>query len=73
MSDFTKNEAANYEAEVRAKLIDLKNSLKDRYIRWSDWEKQFIGSVVAKLEHDKIDISPKQYQRIWDLWEKCHK
>lgn len=73
MSDFKANEDANYQAEVRAKLTDLRSSLKDRYVRWSDWEKSFISSVVVKLYYDKIDISPKQYQRVWDLWEKCHK
>lgn len=70
MSDFTANEAANYQAEVRAKLTDLKASLDNRFVRWNEWERSFIVSIVIKLEHDNIDISPKQYQRVWDLWEK---
>lgn len=71
MSDaIKKTEATNYQAEVRDKLQRLKDSLDDRYCRWGEWERKFITSVIYWLDQPMIDISPKQYRKIWDLWER---
>ena len=73
MSDFVKNENTNWQKEVREKLERLRDSLDDRYCRWGEWERTFIVSVIGKLNQDIIDISPKQYTKVWDLWERSLK
>ena len=70
MSDFKAAEAANYQAEVREKLTRLKNSLDDRWVRWSAWERDFIISIVKELDRPTVSLSQRQYARVWLLWER---
>lgn len=70
MSDFVKNENENWQKEVRSKIEDLASTLSASNNGWNAWELQFIESVSEKLERDIINVSPKQYEKIWDLWER---
>lgn len=70
MSDFAKNENKNWQQEVRAKIEDLQGTLAASNNEWNAWELEFIEDMVSKLEQDIINVSPKQYQKIWDLWER---
>lgn len=70
MSNFTKNENANWQREVRGKLEDLRETVTLTPCPWNAWELEFIEDMVGKLDHDIINISPKQYGKVWDLWEK---
>lgn len=73
MSDFATNENAHWQREVREKIERLGDSLNDRWCRWDDWERRFISSMVAKLEHRVINVSPKEYTKVWNLWERSFK
>lgn len=70
MRDFAKNEADNWQKEVRSKITDLSNSLLLSNHQWSEWEFEFIESIQEKLDGHIINVSSKQYEKIWDLWEK---
>lgn len=70
MSNFTKNENDNWQKEVRQKIEDLSSTLSLSNNKWGPWELEFIESVSEKLDQDIINVSPKQYEKIWDLWEK---
>lgn len=70
MSDFCKAENENWQKEVRNKLEDLRSTLSVSNNKWNAWELEFIENVCEKLEHDIIQISIKQYEKVWDLWEK---
>lgn len=72
MSNFTKNENDNWQKEVRGKLEDLQAtlSISNIYLFWNPWEVEFIENVCEKLEQEVINVSPKQYDKICDLWER---
>lgn len=73
MSDFIKNENANYQAELRKMLQDLELSLDRRGCRWGEWERKFIKDMALYLNQDIIVISTKQYAKVFDLWERSLK
>lgn len=70
MSDFTKNEEENWQREVRGKVQDLSDSVKHKWFSWGPWELEFIESMAEKLRYDVMNVTPKQYEKVWDLWEK---
>lgn len=59
-----------YQEDIRHKLEDLRESLSVSNIHWSEWEFDFIESMAEKLSYQTINISPKQYDTIRDLWER---
>lgn len=61
------------QVDLRAKLIDLRDSLGNRWVRWNDWERQFIFSIIQELNNSKITVTLKQYKSIYLLWEKSLK
>lgn len=70
MSNFTKNENDNWQKEVRSKIEDLQSTLSLSNNKWNAWELEFIENICEKLNQDIINVSPKQYEKVWDLWEK---
>lgn len=59
-----------WQSAIRQKIEDLEATLSVSNAPWNAWELEFIESVAAKLEKDFIKVSPAQYQKIWDLWDK---
>ncbi len=70
MEDFRKLENDNWQKEVRGKISDLSSTLSCSNNGWNAWELEFIESMSEKLEQDIINVSPKQYEKIWDLWDR---
>jgi hypothetical protein len=70
MSNFVKNENDNWQKEVRSKLEDLESTLSLSNNKWNAWELEFIEDICGKLNQDIINVSPKQYEKVWDLWER---
>lgn len=70
MSDFAKAENKNWQKEVRGKLQDLKLAVRASNHQFNEWEVEFIYDIIQKLEDDIIYISPRQYSKVWDLWDK---
>lgn len=70
MSDFNKAENVNWQNEVRAKLEDLQSTLSVSNSKWNAWELEFIENICEKLNQDIINISVKQYEIVWNLWER---
>ncbi len=70
MSNFIKNENADWQREVREKIEDLTDTLDISNVEWDAWEREFIESMSEKLGQEIINVSTKQYTRIWELWEK---
>lgn len=70
MSDFSRTEAKEWQREVRGKLEDLQTTLTISNNHWDAWELEFIENICEKLTLDIINVSPKQYEKIWDLWER---
>jgi len=64
------NDNQNYQSTLRARIEDLKATLKISNINWGAWEREFIESVSKKLDQQIINVSPAQYKKIYDLWEK---
>jgi hypothetical protein len=57
-----------WQMEVRSKIEDLDSS--KNVVEWNDWEAEFIENMAEKLEFSTIKVTPKQYEKICDLWEK---
>lgn len=70
MSDFSKAEQENWQKEVRGKLEDLQSTLSLSNHKWDAWELEFIENICEKLDWAYINVTAKQYEKIWDLWEK---
>lgn len=70
MSDFIKNESKNWQKEIREKLTDLQECLSVSNSLFNEWELSFIECICTKLKNQTISITPKQYEKIWDLWDK---
>lgn len=70
MQPGSKNPMTKWEAETRRKIEDLKSSLAIVNVEWNEWERGFITDISQHLEDFKLNVTPKQNQIIWDLWEK---
>lgn len=62
--------SAIYQRDIRSKLEDLRDTLNVSNVKWNKWEREFIESVTLKLEHMSINLSPKQYDNVMNLWER---
>lgn len=62
--------SAEWQADLRAKLTDLRGSLTNRWCRWDDWERQFITDITANIDTMDLGVTPKQYDKIVLLWER---
>ncbi len=60
----------DFQSDLKQKLKDLKASLRISNIQWNEWEREFITNVTNQLDHEIVDVSPKQFSIVWDLWEK---
>lgn len=59
-----------YQKDLRRKLNDLSESLSLSNNGWNAWELEFIEDISLKLQESTIHVTPKQLDKIWDLWEK---
>jgi hypothetical protein len=59
-----------YQAHVRSMLEDLQATLSASNNRWTAWELEFIEDISTRLKGKFIDLSPKQYEKVHDLWDK---
>lgn len=64
------DDAEEYQADCRKKLEDLLASAQSSNHEWNAWELEFIESVCEKLDDIYINLSTKQIDKVWDLWEK---
>ncbi len=70
MSDFVKNEEDNWQKEVRGKIDDLVIASEHAKSKFNSWALDFIDSISEKLDREIIHVTPKQYEKICDLWDK---
>lgn len=59
-----------WQQHVRSRIEDLVATAKASNHKWGAWELEFIESLGEKLEHQEIKMSPKQYAKMEDLWDK---
>lgn len=70
MNYFSEDNNQEWQDEVRSKIEDLSSTLSLSNNKWNAWELEFIESISEKLEQKTINVSPKQYEIIWNLWDK---
>jgi hypothetical protein len=51
-------------------LEDLQATLSASSNHWTAWELEFIEDISTRLKGKFIDLSPKQYEKVHDLWDK---
>ena len=59
-----------FQADLRMKIEELSESLSLSNHPWNEWEIGFIEDMSKKLTQKQIHVSPKQYDTIWNLWDK---
>jgi hypothetical protein len=55
---------------TRDKIEALYNSLENNPDQWSEWETEFIESMFEKVKYDVIDLSSRQMDKLFDLYDK---
>ena len=55
---------------IHGKIEDLVESLSLSNGEWNEWETEFIESLKPKLRYNNIKLTPRQYEKMNDLWEK---
>ena len=55
---------------LKEKIQDLVLSLRASNNPWGGWEKDFIRDLEKKLDSGRLSLSPKQEQKVLELWEK---
>lgn len=64
------NNQEAWQDDLRKILEALEETLDISNVEWNEWEKEFIENICEKLLHKNIKVSPKQYEKIMDLWER---
>lgn len=59
-----------WQKDLRVKLEDLRETLNISNHKWNDWELEFIRNITQKLENMVIHVTPNQWEKIEDLWER---
>lgn len=60
-----------WQREVRSKITDLVEYLSaEDGVGMNAFSIDFIDSISGKLKNPEVLVSPKQYELIWDLWDR---
>ena len=65
-----KSEDSDWQREVREKIEDLVLAIEHTRANFNSWAIGFIESMSEKLNQKTIHVTPKQYEKIMDLWER---
>lgn len=56
--------------KLKEKIQDLVLSIRASNNPWGAWEKDFIRDLEKKLDSQRLNLSPKQQEKVLELWDK---